>query len=82
MTSRAEAEVIRLLGELALSDDPTQQLQDLKDTLFVMSSSGIQSVFRNLDLNALFDSFNTSDEWVGHVRVFSTWALLDNLNLL
>lgn len=70
MSSLSEAEVIRLLGELALSDEPTKQLQDLKDTLYVMSSSGKQNLFKNLDLNALFDSFNTSDEWVGHVMLY------------
>ncbi|XP_071538494.1 26S proteasome non-ATPase regulatory subunit 5 [Panulirus ornatus] len=53
-------EVVRLLSELSLSDDPKKQLLNLKTTLITLSSR-MHSLPRNLELNALFDSFNSSD---------------------
>nr|XP_053633045.1 26S proteasome non-ATPase regulatory subunit 5-like [Cherax quadricarinatus] len=54
-------EVIRLLSELSLSDDPKKQLINLKATLMPLTTSRLHGLPKNLELNALFDSINSSD---------------------
>lgn len=55
------SEVVRLLSDLSLSDDPKKQLIDLKTTLLALPTSQLHGLPKSLELHALFDSFNTSD---------------------
>ncbi|XP_076044265.1 26S proteasome non-ATPase regulatory subunit 5 isoform X2 [Oratosquilla oratoria] len=54
-------EVIRVLGELSLSNEPTKHLQELKTALITAKSSRQPLSPGNLDLHSLFDSVNTDN---------------------
>ncbi|KAK4325454.1 hypothetical protein Pmani_003981 [Petrolisthes manimaculis] len=61
MSNSKVTQVIRLLGELNLSEDPKRQLLDLKSTLFTLPATGMEGLHTNVQLDPLFDSFNSSD---------------------
>lgn len=53
--------VMSLLSELSLSDEPKKHLIELKTTLITLTAPRIKELPSNLNLNVLFDSFNSSD---------------------
>lgn len=54
-------EVVRLLSELSIADDPKKYLFDLKTLLLAFNAARLPELPRNVELNALFDSVNSSD---------------------
>ncbi|XP_063611735.1 26S proteasome non-ATPase regulatory subunit 5-like isoform X1 [Penaeus indicus] len=55
------SKVMSLLSELSLSDEPKKHLIELKTTLITLTAPRIKELPSNLNLNVLFDSFNSSD---------------------
>ncbi|XP_064091140.1 26S proteasome non-ATPase regulatory subunit 5-like [Macrobrachium nipponense] len=54
-------EVVRLLGELSLADDPKKYLSDLRTLMASLDPNQQLKLLRGAELNILFDSLNSSD---------------------